>query len=245
MKSLECRSLANRLIRPKAIEFWSSQRLSFIVGSESTTSTEGQWRETGSPMQDRRIAPPPLWISETDEHGNRVGPEVLESAQRIWPRVYRHLQHLQKDTAPAAEILEAACHSVARSLRRKGEQHGVRDLDSYLFWAFVRKHNRRLIREDRIQYVESLESITDVKTDSQGEWVAGLEQEIHLKQLLCYLDEKTRNMLMYRTWGDSWADIGKRFGISAHNAEVQFANGIKKGRSRLGNGLDRNEQEQS
>lgn len=195
-------------------------------------------------MQDRRIAPPPLWISETDEHGNRVSPEVLESAQRIWPRVFRHLQRLQQDTAPAAEILEAASHSVSRSLRRKRGQHAIRDLDSYLFWAFVRKHNRGMIREGRIQYVESLESITDVKTDSQGEWVAALEQEIHLKQLVCYLDERTRNMLMHRIWGDSWADIGKRFGISAHNAEVQFANGIKRGRSRFGNGLDKTGQEQ-
>jgi DNA-directed RNA polymerase specialized sigma24 family protein len=195
-------------------------------------------------MQDRRIAPPPLWISETDEHGNRVSPEVLGSAQRIWSRVLRHLHYLQQDTAPAAEILEAACHSVSRSLRRKREQRVIRDLDSYLFWAFVRKHNRGMIREGRIQYVESLESITDVKTDSQGEWVAALEQEIHLKQLVCYLDERTRNMLMYRIWGDSWADIGKRFGISAHNAEVQFANGIKRSRSRLGNGLGKTGQEQ-
>ena len=190
-------------------------------------------------MQDRRSTHPPLWISQTDEHGNRVSSEVVEAAHRIWDRVLQYLRCTGQDVAPAAEILEAACHSVSRTVRRSLKRNSVRNLDSYLLWAFIRKHNRRMIREGRIQYVESLESLAKVNSEPQRDWVTVLEDEIHLKQLVCYLDERTRDMLMRRTWGDSWADIGKRLGISAHNAEVQFANGIKKARDRLGTGLER------
>ena len=191
-------------------------------------------------MQDQRTVHPPLWISETDEHGNRVRREVVEAAHRIWNRVLQHLQYAGQDVAPAAEILEAACHCVSRAVSRNLNRSSIRNLDAYLFWAFIRKHNRRVIHEGRIQYVESVESVANASIGAQQDWVSILEDEIYLKQLLCYFDERTRDMLMRRISGDSWAEIGRRLGISTHNAEVQFANGAKKARSRLLRaGLDR------
>jgi len=47
------------------------------------------------------------------------------------------------------------------------------------------------------------------------------------------MDEKTRRLFALRVLGYSWAEIGQRFGITAHNAEVQFSYGIKKARKRL------------
>ena len=191
-------------------------------------------------MQDQRTVHPPLWISETDEHGNRVRREVVEAAHRIWNRVLQHLRYGGQDIAQAAEILEAACHSVSRAASRNLNRNSIRNLDSYLFWAFIRKHNRRVIHEGRIKYVESVESVANANIGTQQDWVSILEDEIYLKQMLCYLDERTRDMLMRRISGDSWAEIGSRLGISTHNAEVQFANGAKKARSRLLRaGLDR------
>src|SRR5258708_3677074 len=191
-------------------------------------------------MQDQRTVHPPLWISETDEHGNRVRREVVEAAHRIWNRVLQHLQYAGQDIAPAAETLEAACHCVSRAVSRNLNRNSIRNLDSYLFWAFIRKHNRRVIHEGRIKYVESVESVAGANIGTQQDWVSILEDEIYLKQMLCFLDERTRDMLMRRISGDSWAEIGSRLGISTHNAEVQFANGAKKARSRLLRaGLDR------
>jgi hypothetical protein len=191
-------------------------------------------------MQDQRTVHPPLWISETDEHGNRVRREVVEAAHRIWNRVLQHLQYAGQDIAPAAETLEAACHCVSRAVSRNLNRNSIRNLDSYLFWAFIRKHNRRVIHEGRIKYVESVESVANASIGTLQDWVSILEDEIYLKQMLCFLDERTRDMLMRRISGDSWAEIGSRLGISTHNAEVQFANGAKKARSRLLRaGLDR------
>jgi DNA-directed RNA polymerase specialized sigma24 family protein len=176
---------------------------------------------------------PPLWISGTDENGKLVSREVIQAAHRIWTRVLQHLRYHAQDTAPAAEILESACHCVSRAIRRKRCGNHIRSLESYLFWAFVRKYNRQMMREGRIRYVESVEVFADRTSERDNSWVAALEDEIQFKQLLGLLDTKTRLILMRRISGDSWAEIGKSLDISAHNAEVQFANGFKKARNRM------------
>ena len=190
-------------------------------------------------MQEHLSVSPPLWISGTDENGKLVTREVIQAAHRIWTRVLQHLRYNGQDIAPAAEILESACHCVSRAVRRKRCGNHIRSLDSYLFWAFVRKYNRQMIREGRIQYVESVEVFADRAIERDNSWVSALEDEIQFKQLLGLLDTKTRLILMRRISGDSWAEIGKSLDISAHNAEVQFGNGIKKAKSRmLGQGAD-------
>jgi len=176
---------------------------------------------------------PPLWISETDGHGYQVNREVIDAAHRIWARVLQHLRNQGQDVAPAAEILESACHCVSRAIRRSRRRNHIRSMDTYLFWAFIRRYKRRLARENRIEYVESIEALTDRKLDTDQNWVATLENEIQFKELMSFLDPRTRQMLIRRIAGDSWSDIGYSFRIGAHNAEVQFANGIKKARGRL------------
>ena len=190
-------------------------------------------------MQEHVSVSPPLWISGTDENGKLVNREVIQAAHRIWTRVLQHLRYNGQDIAPAAEILESACHCVSRAIRRKRCGNHIRSLDSYLFWAFVRKYNRQMMREGRIRYVESVEAFADRANEWDNSWVSALEDEIQFKQLLGLLDTRTRLILMRRISGDSWADIGKSLDISAHNAEVQFANGIKKAKGRLlGQGAD-------
>jgi RNA polymerase sigma factor (sigma-70 family) len=180
-------------------------------------------------MQDRKSTHPPLWISDTDRHGRPVRRPVIEAAYRIWGRVLDHLQQQRQDVAPAAEVLEATCHSVSRAVSRKSKANPVRNLDSYLFWAFIRAHRRRVAKERRIQYVESVEALE--KPDDS--WASMLENEIQLKELLGYLDPKAREMLMGRIAGHSWKEIGESLGLTAHNAEVQFAYAIKNARRRL------------
>ncbi len=47
------------------------------------------------------------------------------------------------------------------------------------------------------------------------------------------MDEKTRRLFVLRVLGYSWAEIGLKSGITAHNAEVQFSYGVKKARKAL------------
>lgn len=179
------------------------------------------------------LTSPPLWISKTDKKGNEVMREVIEAAHRIWNRALQYLRREGMDVAPAAEILEETCHCVSRAIRRRRNPNHIRDLDSYLFWAFVRRYNRRRVLEERIQFVASVESILNRKERSNNRWVSMLQDKILFEQFLSHLDAKARVMVICRLRGDSWAEIGEIFGISAHNAEVQFANAIKKARRRL------------
>jgi len=179
------------------------------------------------------LANPPLWISETDKRGNRVLREVIEAAHRNWNRVLQYLRREDLDVAPAAEILEETCHCVSRAIRRNREANHVRDLDSYLFWSFARKYSRRLALEERIRYVDNVQSILDGSGKADRSWAAMLHDKILVKQFLSYLEPKFRVMMICRSQGESWAEIGRRFGISAHNAEVQFGKAIKKARRRF------------
>jgi RNA polymerase sigma factor (sigma-70 family) len=184
-------------------------------------------------MQEHLSADPPLWISETDERGNSVGREVIDAAHRIWERVLHYVRYQRHDVAPVAEILESACHRVARAKRKRRKRNPIRDLDSYLYWAFIRRYTRQMVREARIQYVDSVEAFVDGRLQPDNSWVSMLEDDIQLGQVLGYLEPKIRKMVLWRMRGDSWAEIGHQLGISAHNAEVQFGNAIKKARSRL------------
>ena len=141
-------------------------------------------------MQEHVSVSPPLWISGTDENGKLVNREVIQAAHRIWTRVLQHLRYNGQDIAPAAEILESACHCVSRAIRRKRCGNHIRSLDSYLFWAFVRKYNRQMMREGRIRYVESVEAFADRASERDNSWVSALEDEIQFKQLLGLLDAK-------------------------------------------------------
>jgi RNA polymerase sigma factor (sigma-70 family) len=179
------------------------------------------------------LASPPLWISKTDKKGNEVVREVIEAAHQIWNRALQYLRREGMDVAPAAEILEETCHCVSRAIRRHRDPNHIRDLESYLFWAFVRKYNRRRALEERIRYVESVQSILDRKERSDRSWVSMLQDKVLFEQFLGHLDAKARMMVICRLRGDSWAEIGRLFGISAHNAEVQYFNAIKKARRRL------------
>ncbi len=181
-------------------------------------------------MQQHVSAIPPLWISDTDEHGNRVNREVIDAGHRIWRRVLQYVQSEGEDVTPAAEILEKTCHCVSRALRRGSS---IRNLDAYLYCAFVRRFIRRVVHEGKIQYVESVEAFADAKLGPNYSWVSMLESEIQFKQFLSFLDAKTRMMVLLRHRGDSWAEIGKRFGISGHNAEVQFAKAVRRARERV------------
>ena len=146
---------------------------------------------TGSLMQ-QYLNPPPLWISETDEHGDRVSREVIDAAHRIWSRVLQYVRHEGQDLAPAAEILESACHCVSKAMRRSLQRNHIRSIDSYLYWAFVRRYNRRMAREARIQYVKSVETFTEGRIEPDQSWVSMLEDEIQFRQFLSFLDPKTR-----------------------------------------------------
>jgi RNA polymerase sigma factor (sigma-70 family) len=183
-------------------------------------------------MGEAKKTPPPLWISKTDERNQPVEQRVIDAAHRIWHRVLGYVRASGQEAADAAEILETVTHSVSRTIRQKDEGDSVRNIDTYLYWSFVRKHTQEKSRERRIQYLGSLEPLESLQHD-RLDGISWLDNEILLEELASYMDEKTRRLFVLRVLGYSWAEIGRKFGITAHNVEVQFSYGLKKARKRL------------
>jgi hypothetical protein len=97
----------------------------------------------------------------------------------------------------------------------------------------VRRFSRIVSRQQRIQYFESAAALDSLGANMQEDWAKALENEILLKELVGAMDPKTREMFALRGAGHSWKDVGRQFGINAHNAEVQFWYGVKKAKSLL------------
>ena len=184
-------------------------------------------------MAESPIGDPPLWINERDERDRRAEPAVIEAAYRIWRRVIFYVRGQRNDVSEAAEILEEAVYSVSRAVRDGREQEPVRNLDSYLYHSFVRRFSRIVSRQQRIQYFESAAALDSLGAKMQEDWAKALENEILLEELVGAMDPKTREMFALRGAGHSWKDVGRQFGINAHNAEVQFWYGVKKAKSLL------------
>jgi hypothetical protein len=184
---------------------------------------------------------PPLWISETDERGNRVASDVIASAHRIWGRALRYVRSQTDDLTSSAETLEVTCHRVSRVLRREATGSSIHNLDAYLYWAFVRRFNLTLAREAKIQYVGFVELFPHPSLRGMPQFSPTADQKIEAMQVLGYLPSNVRTMIIRRHRGDSWAEIGKDQGINGHAAEMQFSRAVKRARDRLG--VDKKEQE--
>ena len=179
---------------------------------------------------------PPLWISEADERGNRVASDVIAAAHRIWGRVLRYVRSQTDDLTSSAETLEVTCHCVSRVLRREARSGSIHNLDAYLYWAFIRRFNRTLAREAKIQYVGFVEVFPGPDSRDMPRFSPTADQKIEALQLLGCLPLNVRTMIIRRHRGDSWAEIGKDQGINGHAAEMQFARAVKRARDRLGIG---------
>jgi hypothetical protein len=105
----------------------------------------------------------PFWISEKDKRGNCVHEGVIDAAKRIWSRVLNDVVGQGHDSVPAADVLEKTCRIVSRLVRRIRKPDHIQDLDSYLYWSFLRRYNRQMVREGRIKYVGSVEASARVK----------------------------------------------------------------------------------
>src|SRR5690349_6081853 len=88
-------------------------------------------------------------ISPVDRLGRSISPLVLNAAEQIGRHAIRHAENLLIDPAVAASLLEEAAAAVSRAIDRKkhGDQEPVRDLQAYLFRAFLRRVNKAKKRQ--------------------------------------------------------------------------------------------------
>src|ERR1019366_4566245 len=100
------------------------------------------------------------WVWQRDESGASVEADLVDAARRIWTRVLAYARRHRQDPARAADILEAVLLSLSRARKTNGDLcRPIRNLDNYLYLAFVRRLNRELAKEPHIETVGSLHDL--------------------------------------------------------------------------------------
>ena len=170
-------------------------------------------------------------VNPVDRLGRRITPPVLRAAEEIGRRAIRHAEKLLIDPAVAANLLEEAAATVSRAISAKPMgQHPVRDLQSYLFRAFLRRVNKRHKRDLSISQALQIHALA---TRNSVDPRASFEQKILIDEFLMQCDPATRDMFCRRIEGLSWKEIGLSYRISSHAAESRFSQVLQKVRARL------------
>lgn len=173
-----------------------------------------------------------MLINAVDRLGRRIDPAVLAAAEEIAPRAVQYGEKLLRDSALATTLLEESAATVSRAiaLRRDGVA-GIRNLQAYVFRAFLRRINRAR-RKDPL-----LASVADAQFTVDTGPVAASEEfdlKVLVDELLTRCDPVVRDMFYRRMQGFSWKEIGRAHGTSAHAAESRFSQALRRISKKIG-----------
>lgn len=170
-------------------------------------------------------------LSPFDHRGQAITPLVLCAAEEISRRAIRHAERVSIDPAVAANLLEESAAAVSRALRARGDNEApVRNLEAYLFRAFLRRLNRTQKRQLRLDQAIGFLSPTPKTWDPRS----AVEMKILLDEFLMKCDPEMRDVLYRRIAGSSWKEIGWVYQISSHAAESKFSQALRKAKRKLG-----------
>jgi DNA-directed RNA polymerase specialized sigma24 family protein len=140
-------------------------------------------------------------VSPMDQRGRPISPPVLSAAEEVSRRAIQH-----------------------------ADESSVRDLESYLFRAFLRRLNRAKKRQSLLAQVELQAFLSRISWDPRS----ALEMKIFIDELLTQCDPVMRDFLCRRFGGYSWKEVGRAYRISSHAAESKFSQALGKVRRKLG-----------
>jgi len=172
-----------------------------------------------------------LRVSPMDRRGRPISVPVLLAAEEVSRRAIQHAERLLVDPAIAANLLEEAAATVSRALNAKNaNEDSVRDLESYLFRAFIRRLNRAKKQQSFLaKAVELQPFLPRVSWDPRKT----LEMKIFIDEFLTHCDPAIRDVFYRRMEGYSWREVGQVYRISSHAAESKFSQALQKVRSKL------------
>ena len=173
-----------------------------------------------------------LW--PRDESGHEIEQDLVDAAERNWVRIHAYARRHRQDPSRTANVLEATLLALSRARNSNAPLvRPIRNLDNYLYAAFVRRLNRHLAREPKIETVGSLQDL-DALSGSRLRTVSpSVEEELLVKEVMTFLDDQPREMFALRKTGYSWKDVASILKTTANNAQVRFNEGLKRARNRV------------
>jgi hypothetical protein len=169
-----------------------------------------------------------------DKSGRAIEQDLVDAAERNWARIDAYARRHQQDTARTSNLLEATLLALSRARKSNGRlMRPIRNLDNYLYWAFVRRLNRVMATEPQIEHVGSIQDLEAHRDIRPTAVSPTIEEELLVKEVTTFLDEKTREMFSLRKTGYSWRDAARTLKITANNAQACFSQGLKRAQARI------------
>jgi hypothetical protein len=170
-------------------------------------------------------------VSPVDQRGRPISPRVLTAAEEVSRRAMYHAGKLLIDPAVAANILEETAAAVSRVLETKDpDRNSIRDLESYLFRAFLRRLNR--IKKQELLTAQALE-LEEFVSRTSYDPRRRLEMKILVDELLMEFNPIMRDFFCRHAVLSSWREVGRVYGISAHAAESKFSHALQTVKKKL------------
>src|SRR5262245_51447763 len=91
------------------------------------------------------MSPYELWLSEKDNHGNPLDPEILKAARELGPTFFWYRQREIGCESLTNTIAQAAVEAASKAAHRQP----VENPRAYLLSVFTRKMNRFIDRQAR------------------------------------------------------------------------------------------------
>jgi DNA-directed RNA polymerase specialized sigma24 family protein len=177
---------------------------------------------------------PTLAIQSVDKFGRPVSEELLAAAHQSWKRLVLYAERQGQDGSVVADVLEDTVHRLS-SLERRHPQfiNRIENLEHYVFKATAGRLNRRAAKEAILEYVGTLNDLDSLAGVWDVSWVSRVESELLLKEIVGYMNGRTRLLFNLRTLGFSWKDIAETLGTTANNVQSQFSQGVARVRKRV------------
>jgi DNA-directed RNA polymerase specialized sigma24 family protein len=174
------------------------------------------------------MSPYELWLSEIDEEGNALDPDILNAAQELESTFFRYRQKEIGCESLTNTIAQAAVEAASRAT------HGrpVENPRAYLLSVFTRKMNRFLDRRARNVAlddlpVDHLNKIMKTPNDNS------IEHRLSILELLDCMDEETRRISNLRFQGYSMTEIAQLLSIKRTSLSVRYRRGLIQARAKI------------
>jgi len=177
---------------------------------------------------------PGVWIRPQDELGRPRDEVILEAAQRNWKRVWAYAERQGQDSSVAAEVLGRVVGALCLlKVRRPDSYAAIKNLDTYLFWAAAWRINKLLAKSPPLEYVGSIDDLHLLTGVSDADGASRVEVEILVKEVLGFMGERMRMLVMRRNAGYTWPEIAESLGVPVPRLRVQFSEGLAALRKRI------------
>src|SRR5262249_25670595 len=135
------------------------------------------------------MSPYELWLSDTDDHGNVLDPQILKAARELGPNFFNYRQREIGCESLTNTIAQAAVEAASKA------NHGrpIENPKAYLLSVFTRKLNRFLNRQARHIALDDLSNDNLNKTMKTPE-DSPVERRLSIIELLECMDGETRRI---------------------------------------------------